>query len=231
MEIGERRTALDRFYRQLAMLEAGVGGKRLLHKCHGQMDWPQRGVYFFFEEDEFREDGITPRVVRVGTHGLRTSSSTLWGRLSQHRGSRDGAKPGGGNHRGSIFRLHVGAALLSGDDWPVEVRSTWGVGNTAKGKIREEEYALEAAVSRYIGAMPFLWLAVDDEPSADSERGVIEAGAISLLSNFEREPIDAPSHSWLGLRSNRKAIQKSGLWNVRHVSDASSKSFLAHILV
>jgi len=34
--------------------------------------------------------------------------TTLWARLSQHRGS---AKSGGGNHRCSIFRLLVGRAL------------------------------------------------------------------------------------------------------------------------
>jgi hypothetical protein len=33
----------------------------------------------------------------------------LWGRLSQHRGY---IKGGGGNHRGSIFRLIVGASLI-----------------------------------------------------------------------------------------------------------------------
>jgi len=50
------------------------------------------------------------RVVRVGTHGLKTgSTSTLWGRVHQHRDTREG----GGNHRGSVFRLHVGQALAA----------------------------------------------------------------------------------------------------------------------
>ena len=41
---------LDRFYDLLARLEKVNGGKRQLVGCHGQMDWPKRGVYFFFED-------------------------------------------------------------------------------------------------------------------------------------------------------------------------------------
>lgn len=110
MDLGTRRAALDDFYALLAELEERVGGKRMLENCNGRTDWPHRGVYFFFEEGEYREDGKTPRVVRVGTHALGPSRPTLWGRLSQHRGTDGGSTPGGGNHRGSIFRRHVGAA-------------------------------------------------------------------------------------------------------------------------
>jgi hypothetical protein len=40
--------------------------------------------------------------------------------------------------------------------------------------------------------MPFLWIAIDDEPGAKSLRGYVERNAIALLSNFEKEPLDAP---------------------------------------
>ena len=75
------------------------------------MEWPARGVYFFFEDGEARStSGTGPRVVRIGTHALTAkSSTTLWNRLAQHRGV---VGTGGGNHRGSIFRLLVGEALL-----------------------------------------------------------------------------------------------------------------------
>jgi hypothetical protein len=221
-----RRGALDRIYEMLAEVEAGCGGRRRLADCSGRMDWPQHGVYFFFEDGELREDGVTPRVVRVGTHALRPSKSTLWGRLSQHKGSGGGSMPGGGNHRGSIFRLHVGTALLETGEWPEEIRSTWSVGSTARGEVRRAEYPLERAVSEYVGAMPFLWLAVDDPPGAGSDRGVIEAGAIALLSNLDRKPIDPPSATWLGRCAARDAIRRSGLWNVNHVADAPKEDFL-----
>jgi hypothetical protein len=108
----ERREHLVRFYSILGNLERKIGGARKLADCSGQMLWPQRGVYFFREQGEDRSDtGDGPRVVRVGTHALKAGSrSKLWGRLSQHRGP---AKTGGGNHRGSIFRLIVGAALIN----------------------------------------------------------------------------------------------------------------------
>ena len=123
----ERREHLDHFYELLGELEGGLG-------------WPKRGVYFFFEPGELREDGRTPRGDRVGTHGLKAGSrSTLWGRLRQHRGSLGGELAGGGNHRGSVFRLHVGSALLRREG--LESRyPTWGVGSLASRIVRAHEY-------------------------------------------------------------------------------------------
>ncbi len=222
----DRRADLDRFYALLSELEAKCGGKRRLAECTGRMGWPQRGVYFFFEDGELRDDGATPRVVRVGTHALRPSVSTLWGRLAQHRGSGGGTMPGGGNHRGSIFRLHVGTALLASGDWPASIGETWSEGGTAPSSVRMGEYPLEKVVSEYIGSMPFLWLAVDDPPGPASDRGVIEVGSIALLSNLDRPPIDAPSAAWLGRRADREVIRASGLWNVNHVRDFPEATFL-----
>lgn len=224
--MNDHRAALDDLYDLLEVLEGKHGGKRLLAECNGRMAWPRRGVYFFFEDGETREDGVTQRVVRVGTHALRPSRSTLWGRLSQHKGTTAGSMPGGGNHRGSVFRLHVGAALLAVGDWPRQIRDSWSVGSTADAEVRRAEYPLERAVSDHIGRMPFLWVAIEDPPGPDSERGVIEAGAIALLSNVRRPPIDAPSEGWLGHYSPHPLIRQSGLWNVNHVQDPPDRSFI-----
>jgi hypothetical protein len=104
---------LVRFYEILAALEKRLGGKRRLAECDGRMDWPERGVYFFFEPAEFRSNtGEGLRVVRVGTHGLKSGSGTsFWNRLSQHRGTMSGV----GNQRASIFRHLVGAAIKQRD--------------------------------------------------------------------------------------------------------------------
>jgi hypothetical protein len=59
-----------------------------------------------------------------------------------------------------------------------------------------------------------------------SERGVIEAGAIALLSNWNRQPVDPPSPGWLGHAADRKVIGRSGLWNVNHVQDTPNATFL-----
>jgi hypothetical protein len=213
----DRARDLNSFYALLGELERRCRSKRRLAECDGRMRWPTRGVYFFFEDGEVRSDGSTPRVVRVGTHALRPARSTLWNRLAQHRGSLGGRRPGGGNHRGSIFRHHVGTALLSRDVWDSSISQSWGRGDGRGAEARGTEYPLEQAVSIHVRSMPFLWLAVDDPPGAGSARGEIEAGTISLLSNAGRVPIDPPSALWLGRCADHKAIRFSGLWNVDHV--------------
>jgi hypothetical protein len=75
--------------------------------------------------------------------------------------------------------------------------------------------------------MPFLWLEVEDPAGPDSDRGVIEAGTIALLSNLDRAPIDVPSPGWLGRCARDRFIRESGLWNVRHVQDEPVAAFLA----
>ena len=197
------------------------------------MDWPQRGVYFFFERGEAQ---ILPtegsRVVRVGTHGLTVgSTSTLWGRLSQHRGN---AQSGLGNHRGSIFRLMLGVALARRNS--VALPKSWGVGSSrsqaarklghSPSAIKEDEATLEAMVSQYIGKMPFLWLSVPDDPGPASSRGFIERNAIALLSGFHATAMDVPSPQWLGRDSDRERVRLSGLWNSNHVDESWNPAFI-----
>jgi hypothetical protein len=129
----DRHADLGRLYAVLASLEGRLGGKRTLAECDGRMGWPVRGVYFFFEPGEARSDtGIGPRVVRVGTQALQAGSSTsLWRRLSQHRGITATC---GGNHRGSIFRFLVGNAIKSRD---AHVDPYHGVLGTTLARLRD----------------------------------------------------------------------------------------------
>ncbi|WBY01538.1 hypothetical protein PE066_19060 [Ramlibacter tataouinensis] len=215
---------LDRFYAILGALEQRGQGQTL-GSYSGRSGLPKRGVYFFREPGELRRDGSTPRIVRVGTHGLAEGAkSTLWGRLRTHAGTRSG----GGNHRGSIFRLHVGAALLAREDCSLP---SWGSGSTRPTEVRSNpallaaEAGIERAVSAYICSMSILWVAVPDEPGASSQRGYIERNAIALLSN-RFDPLDPPSAGWLGHHSARSEIRRSGLWNFNHVDEACDPSFL-----
>ena len=220
-DAAQRLADLERFYAHLEELARRTGGPRRLAECSGRMDWPRRGVYFFMEPGESRrESGEGPRIVRVGTHALKTGSrSTLWTRLSQHKGQRSG----GGNHRGSIFRLLVGAALIEDGSAPCP---SWGQGSSAPRAIREGERALETRVSAVIGGMPFLVLAVEDDQGPRSLRGFIERNAIALLSNAGKTPLDAPSKSWLGHRCPRERVRASCLWNQNHAEEAYDPSFL-----
>jgi hypothetical protein len=218
----QRTKHLARFYRILETLEKRNGGSRALANCSGLMEWPARGVYFFMEDGEFRSDsGNGRRVVRVGTHALKAGAvTTLWSRLSQHRGS---AKTGGGNHRGSIFRLIVGTALRAESGFEV---GSWGEGSSAPAEVRDGEMEMECKVSEIIGRMPFIWIPIEDKPGPDSERGYIERNSISLLSNYGKSPLDLPSANWLGNHCDRERVRSSGLWNSNHVDELYDPAFL-----
>lgn len=97
--------------------------------------------------------------------------------------------------------------------------STWGQGSTAPREIRDQERDVEAAVSRYLGRMQVLWIAVEDASGPTSHRGVLERNMIALLSTIGRQ-VDPPSAHWLGHDSARETIRNSGLWNVRHVGES-----------
>jgi hypothetical protein len=222
----ERNNLIKQFYSLLNELKNKTGF-RYLKDCRASLGWPKQGVYFFFEEGEIRQGSNDLRVVRVGTHALKAgSATTLWKRLRQHRGNLGGELPGGGNHRGSIFRLHVGTALINKENLNVP---TWAQGNNAGPDIRTSEHFLECKVSQVIGNMPFLWLKVEDPSGPQSLRGYIERNAISLLSNYMREPIDPPSKNWLGNYCANSMVRESGLWNVDHVQSYCDPVFIGEL--
>ncbi len=214
----------ERFYRWLERLVEAQYGYRYLADADGGMGLPRRGVYFFWEPD-------CSRVVRVGTHALKADAkSTLWGRLSQHRGSR---RSGGGNHRGSIFRLLVGDALMGRGDH--ECVESWGVksdpGSAARALgmdravLEERELPLERLVSEYIGKLPFAVVGIDDAPGPDSKRGYLKRNSIALLSAYHDAP--PPSYpQWLGNHSGRAAVRNSLLWHNHHVEEKPDPDFI-----
>ncbi len=75
----------------------------------------------------------------------------------------------------------VGQALLAGGDLPDT--PSWGVKSTAAaasaflGIVQDTlisgELPVERAVSAYIGTLPFLWLAIDDEPGKCRRQGMV----------------------------------------------------------
>jgi hypothetical protein len=175
-------------------------------------------VYFFREPGEFRSSESSMRIVRVGTHAISSqSNASLRSRIRAHRGTNNG----GGNHRGSVFRKHVGFALLARDhrDHP-----TWGHRSSASASVRESEKPLEARVSAYLGAMAVSWIAIPDEIDGRRARTIIERNSIALLAS--QGAIDRPSSGWLGFRSPAEPIRRSGLWNVNHVDDVWDSEFL-----
>lgn len=220
---GEAQTRADvtQFSRVMRSLWLAQKGGRLVSEMTGSQPWPERGVYFVFEDVGGLSHGRMSRIVRVGTHAVSAGSKTsLWNRLSTHRGT--GA--GGGSHRSSIFRSHVGRALMERDRegvWP----QSWGVGQSAPREIRMHESALEELVSRTIGRMRVVWLDIPDAAGPLSDRAYIERNSIGLLS---RANLLTPSkyRDWLGLYSHDWRICTSGLWNLNHVFAQPDPKFL-----
>ena len=198
----QRKEDTERFYELLMQLENRVGGKRKLAECNGRMKWPARGVYFFFEDGEFRSDSQADlRVVRVGTHAVRRKANTkLWRRLYEHR-----------YHNGaSVFRSLVRTSLTR--------KGAFGTDDPRRKK--------DQLVTDYIGKMPFLWVNVSDEPGPSSQRAFIEKNSIALLSDYDDLGVDKQSMNWLGQHSNKENVRKSGMWNSDYVARKHSSVFL-----
>jgi hypothetical protein len=223
---GEECSVIDtdtaRFYALLGELDHQLGGPRRLRCCTADSGWPLNGVYFFFEDGENRAAGQGQRVVRVGTQAVKTttpSRRTLWDRLEKHRGRQPG-DPGGSRRSHSVFRRHVGTAIIRrdrlGDEALDEVLNDW-----YHYRHQPLEKQIEMAVSRYIGVMPFLWLDVPDRVT----RHDIEAGAIALLSRCSGGA-DPPSRGWLGQYAFRTEIRDSGLWNIHYTYGHYDPRFL-----
>jgi hypothetical protein len=145
--------------------------------------------------------------------------------LRQHKGTQ----AGGGNHRGSIFRLLVGEALINRGN--LAVPTTWGLGSSAERNVRVEEAGHEVRVSTYIRQLPFLVLKVDDK----EDRKFLEYCLISLLSNINRggtdpDCSDVPSDDWLGRHSDRPRVVDSGLWNNHYANTPYCKECASRCL-
>jgi hypothetical protein len=210
--------SLERFYAVLQRL-IDLRDIATLQEVVSRRDLPARGVYFLFDERERRRETGDLREVRVGTHAMkRGARSTLRGRLRQHLGARAGH----GNHRGSVFRLHVGAALLARDG---SCLPSWGVGSSAPAEVRQAEREHEQRVSRYVCELYVVTLGIDDDPGPTSLRSFVERNAIALLSTAGRA-VDSPSAGWLGHAAQRAPVRASGLWNVNHVGERVEASFL-----
>ena len=115
-----------------------------------------------------------------------------------------GSHPGSGNHRASVFRRHVGAALIRRGDWPDTLLGSWLDRHRPPEDRAAQENEIELEVSRYIGAMPFLWLAVPDRPDGTSDRGYLERNTIALLSSLVGGP-DRTSPALAGLATTPPA--------------------------
>lgn len=166
------------------------------------------GIYIFFEKGEKYSN--LDRIVRIGTH---RSDGRLVQRLKDHYLVK--------NKDGSIFRKHIGAAILNKDrDNYLE---TWNL-NTSYKNVREQnkdkidllyQEHIEDRVSVYLKSnLTFTIFQVKNQ----ADRIRIEEGIISSLNKCP--DFKASSH-WLGNYSIKTEIKNSGLWNIQGLDSPS----------
>lgn len=149
------------------------------------------GVYIIFERDG--KYGCYDRITRVGK-----AEKSLLSRLKQHFVREDK------DH--SIFRKHVGRALLNKKGLPLDDWNKKGV----KVPVVEKE------VSKYLKENATFCVI----PLADkNEICILEKTLIEVLAAFNRSYLAASgktiqSDNWLGNYSVSQKIKTSGLWNV-----------------
>lgn len=179
----------------------------LLHKLLSRLpvhsspllqELPSDGVYFYYEQGESIRcaDATFEKIVRVGSH---RKMGGLPRRLIDHYWA---------NKDGSIFRKHIGCALIRRNGNPEVCLGPW----IAKGQ--PYDLTLENEVDSSLRTrFKFRTLLV---PQA-CERDFLEKNLIAFLS---QAGLSAPSETWLGRFSPYPEIRESGLWNIRHVEEA-----------
>jgi hypothetical protein len=146
------------------------------------------------------------RIVRVGSH---TGAGNLPARVSEHFTAE--------NKDRSVFRRHIGRALLSRDgdpflaQWELDLTTRAAraryAGQVDAAKQRAVEAVVTRTIQRYFG---FVVLPVADK----AERLCWEAGHLATVAQCA---VCAPSSHWLGNDSPDARVRESGLWNVRHL--------------
>ncbi len=161
-------------------------------------DLPRNGIYLFFERGESVPLGPTEaaRIVRVGTHRV---DGRFPGRVRDHFH---------GNRRASVFRFHLGAALLARRA-PLDPRLDPWRDRSAAGPAE-----VELLVSRTL-AEDFTFACIRVDFSA--ERIALERGLIALLA---QHPVARPCEGWLGRHALAPSILRSGLWNTQETQAA-----------
>lgn len=168
---------------------------------------PTDGIYLFFETGETGEavdlGGSTlDRIVRVGTHRV---DGRFRQRIRQHYGNVGSL---GGNKNGSVFRKHVGGALLYQRDANDPRLAEWIAQGGHSYPEVEEEVSCTLRDRFTFCAIPV---------AERAERLVLESGLIALLAQHS---LERPSATWLGAFAADPAIRASGLWNTQHVHPA-----------
>ncbi len=179
--------------------------------------FPRNGIYLLFEDGEGGHDG--DRIVRVGTH---TGPNQLRSRVQQHFIKE--------NKDRSIFRKHIGRALLRRDGDPLA--PLWELDLTAAEARKKNagwgDQVWLAKIEKLVTAriqqrFSFVVLEVPEK----EERLRLESRLISTVSLCEE---CCASPGWLGLMSPKERIRESGLWLINELyKEPLSEDDMTHL--
>jgi len=189
---------------------------------------PSNGVYFFYEKGErCGHHAAKPRIVRVGTH----RDGNFRSRIAEHfllnerkmAFTEDQPAP----HDRSIFRKHIGGALLNKARDPY--LSVWEIDLTPR-KTRDSKRHLrdiskESAIEREVTQVlrqnfSFRFIEIADEMQRMGNQGLERA----LIGTLASCPQCRPSAGWLGCYSPNVRICESGLWLIQNLRAAPLSS-------
>jgi len=184
---------------------------------------PENGIYFFYEQGEiWGHGGNKPRIVRIGTH----KDGNFRNRIKEHylldesKMNFDSGKPA--LHERSIFRKHIGSALLNqhNDDYlqiwekidftPKKNREKFG----HLRNIRKEK-EIESEITRILREnFSFRFILLSSQRERMGSKG-LESSLIGTIAHCQ---LCKPSNNWLGNYSPKARIRGSGLWQVQHLN-------------
>ena len=206
---------LNRFYLLLDELEIACGGKRILETSARSSGWPTRGVYFFFEEGEVREDGRTLRVVRLApTDCGRRRAPCGVGCRSTRVSLAEACLAEG------TTGLSISSCMWARPSWARRngseaVRASWSVGSNCDQGANEWPSTRwsSPSVSGFEQCQCYGWMSRTSQVSgAIEESSNVDYRTTEAISN--EVPSTPLRHAWLGRSSVREKIKGSGLWNV-----------------
>jgi hypothetical protein len=163
---------------------------------------PTNGIYFFYEDGEFctHVNERQKRIVRVGTHRV---DENFRNRINSHYR---------GNKNSSVFRKHLGGALIRRKDPKDKRLKQWLEQDAPTFQEMETEVTTELKEHFSFRCIPVEY---------KDKRLRLEEELIATMANCDN---CKPSENWLGNFAADELVRKSGLWNHQHVTSKNYAS-------
>jgi hypothetical protein len=200
---------------------------------------PPNGIYSFYEEGEIadHENGLKPRIVRIGTHKENNFQSRIAEHflLNESKMNFTIANPKPSDR--SIFRKNIGRALLNkNNDYYLKI---WNIDYTSKEnrlnrnlmRYIEKERQIEAEITKILHSkFSFKYIILEGQEQRIGKQG-LESRLIGTVANCN---ICKPSENWLGRFSTIEEIRNGKLWLSQYLTaeilTEQDKEAIAHTI-